>query len=140
MKRLVVFALALFCAASAPLFAQGVQTGTIRGIVKDQQGLAVPGATITATSPALQGARTAVSDTEGNYSLTALPPGAYTLTFTLSGFGDVTRTVTLPLGLTIEQNVTIQPAGVVRIGAGHRRGADADRDLDRRRQPQTRRD
>ena len=40
------------------------------GVVKDQQGLAVPGATITATSPALQGARTTVTDAEGNYSLT----------------------------------------------------------------------
>ena len=76
MKRIIVFALALFCAAAAPALAQGVQTGIIRGVVKDQQGLAVPGATITATSPALQGARTTVSDAEGNYSLTALPPGA----------------------------------------------------------------
>ena len=66
MTRIIVFALALLCTTSAPLFAQGVQTGTIRGIVKDQQGLAVPGATITATSPALQGARTAVSDADGN--------------------------------------------------------------------------
>src|ERR1700704_6047805 len=113
MKSIASLALAaLLCTASVPLFAQGVQTGTIRGIVKDQQGLAVPGATITATSPALQGARTAVTDSEGNYSLTALPPGAYSLTYTLSGFGDVTRTAALPLGLTVEQNVTIQPAGV----------------------------
>ena len=112
MKRIIVFALALCCAAAAPALAQGVQTGIIRGVVKDQQGLAVPGATITATSPALQGARTTVSDVEGNYSLTALPPGVYTLSYTLSGFGEVKRSVTLPLGLTIEQNVTIQPAGV----------------------------
>ena len=112
MKPIIVFVLALCCAASAPAFAQGVQTGTIRGVVKDQQGLAVPGATITATSPALQGARTAVSDTTGLYSLTALPPGEYTLTFTLSGFGDVKQTATLPLGLTIEQTATIRPAGV----------------------------
>ena len=112
MKRIIVFTLALFSAVSAPVFAQGVQTGTIRGMVKDQQGLAVPGVTVTATSPALQGARTAVTDAEGNYTLTALPPGAYTVTFELSGFGDVKRTVTLPLGLTVEQNVTMRPAGV----------------------------
>jgi hypothetical protein len=93
-------------------FAQGVQTGTIRGVIKDQQNLEVPGVTITATSPALQGARTTVSDAQGQYTLNALPPGTYTLKFTLSGFGDVTRTVTLPLGITIEQNATIRPAGV----------------------------
>jgi len=92
--------------------AQGVQTGTIRGIVKDQQGLAVPGATVTATSPALQGSRTAVTDAQGQYTINALPPGAYTLKFTLSGFGDVTQTATLPLGITIEQNATFKPAGL----------------------------
>jgi hypothetical protein len=113
MKSVLSFALFLLLGAiAAPLFAQGVQTGTIRGVVKDQQGLAVPGTTITATSPALQGARTTVTDTQGNYSITALPPGTYALKFTLSGFGEVTRSVTLPLGLTIEQNATIQPAGV----------------------------
>src|SRR5580765_349642 len=112
MKRIIVFVLALFCAVSTPAFSQGVQTGIIRGVVKDQQGLAVPGATITATSPALQGARTTISNAEGLYSLTALPPGEYLLTFTLSGFGDVKQAATLPLGLTIEQNVTIHPAGV----------------------------
>jgi len=68
MKRIIVFVLALFCAVSTPALAQGVQTGIIRGVVKDQQGLAVPGATVTATSPALQGARTTVSDTAGLYS------------------------------------------------------------------------
>lgn len=49
-------------------FAQGVQTGTIRGTVKDRQGLAVPGATITVTSPALQGQRTVVSGMDGVFS------------------------------------------------------------------------
>src|SRR5262245_61188161 len=113
MKSILPVALILlFGVIAAPVFAQGVQTGTIRGVVKDQQGLAVPGTTVTATSPALQGARTAVTDTEGNYSITALPPGAYTVKFTLSGFGDVTRPVTLPLGLTIEQNATMQPGAV----------------------------
>ena len=38
----------------------------------------------------------------------------------MSGFGDVTRSATLPLGLTIEQNATIQPGRRERSGAGHR--------------------
>ena len=58
--------LTLVLSLSANGFAQGVQTGTIRGTVKDQQGLALPGVTITATSPALQGARTEVTDSNGN--------------------------------------------------------------------------
>ena len=112
-KRTFTFLVMLIAVAmAASSFAQGVQTGTIRGTVKDAQGLAVPGATITATSPALQGERSTVSDATGQFTINALPPGTYTLKFTLSGFNDVTRTLALPLGLIIEQNATIQPAGV----------------------------
>ena len=48
--------------------AQGVQTGSIRGTVTDQQNLAVPGVTVTIQSPALQGVRTTVSAGDGSYS------------------------------------------------------------------------
>ena len=140
MKRLVVFVLAFCCAASAPLFAQGVQTGTIRGIVKDQQGLAVPGVTITATSPALQGARTTVTDAEGNYSITALPPGALHAHLHAERIRrrQADRDAAARPHHRAERD---HSAGRrQRIGAGHRRAADADRDVDRRRQHQTRRD
>jgi len=74
MTRLLgIFTLALSFSAAG--FAQGVQTGTIRGTVKDQQGLPLPGATITATSPALQGERTEVSDAAGTFLFRAVPPG-----------------------------------------------------------------
>jgi hypothetical protein len=58
---LILFTTAwLIFGSAGSLFAQGVQTGTIRGMVKDQQDLAVPGVTVTATSPALQGPRSTV--------------------------------------------------------------------------------
>src|ERR1700722_3190378 len=85
--RVLIFLCTVLFAANG--FAQGVQTGTIRGVIKDQQNLEVPGVTITATSPSLQGARTTVSDAQGIYTFNALPPGSYTLKFTLSGFNDV---------------------------------------------------
>ena len=115
MKRtfvLTLVAMAIAITSAASLFAQGVQSGTIRGTIKDQQGLAVPGVTVTATSPALQGSRVAISDTQGLYTVNALPPGTYTLKFTLSGFGEATQTITLPLGLVIEQNTVLKAAGV----------------------------
>ena len=111
-RGFVLLAMLFAMGIAASTFAQGVQTGTIRGTVKDQQGLAVPGTTITATSPALQGSRSVVSDGQGQFTINALPPGTYTVKFTLSGFNEVTRTLTLPLGIVIEQNATIQPAGV----------------------------
>jgi hypothetical protein len=102
----------LMSGLSAPLFAQGVQTGTLRGTITDQQGAAVPGATITISSPVLQGIRSSVSDSAGNYSFVQLPPGDYTVKVELSSFAPIERTARVPLGGTIEQNVTLTLATV----------------------------
>jgi hypothetical protein len=91
-----LFVLMLLC--SAPAFAQGEQTGTIRGTVKDQQGLALPGATVTATSPALQGERTVVSGPDGTFLLRVVPPGTYTLKIEMSGMVPSQKTADVPLG------------------------------------------
>jgi hypothetical protein len=88
----IAMTLALLVGATA--FAQ-TTTGTISGRVSDTQGLGVPGATVTATAPTLQGTREAVSSENGDYILPLLPSGVYTITFQLSGFGTQTRTVTL---------------------------------------------
>jgi outer membrane receptor protein involved in Fe transport len=92
--------------------AQGVQTGTIRGVVVDQQNLAVPGVTVTATSPALQGSRTTVTDVDGTFTVPALPPGVYEVRYELSGFATVTQTSTVALGLSVDQNITMRTAAV----------------------------
>ena len=55
----------------------------------------MPGVTVTASAPTLQGTRETVTSDNGDYILPLLPPGVYTITFQLSGFGTVSRTVTL---------------------------------------------
>lgn len=106
MTRLIgIFALLLACSATS--FAQGVQTGTIRGTVKDQQGLALPGATITATSPALQGERTVVTDTDGTFLFRAVPPGSYSLKVEMSGMSPAQKTADVPLGGVAQLDVTL---------------------------------
>jgi hypothetical protein len=106
MKHLLrMFALLLVCSATS--VAQGVQTGTIRGTVKDQQGLALPGATITATSPALQGERTVVTDADGAYLFRAIPPGSYNLKVEMSGMATVQKTADVPLGGIAQLDVTM---------------------------------
>src|ERR1051325_4297017 len=92
-------------------FAQGSQTGTLRGVVTDDQGLTAPGATVTVTSPALQGSRVAVTGQDGTYVIRALPPGLYTATFERDGFATIRRPVAVTVGLDVERNVTLQPAG-----------------------------
>jgi outer membrane receptor for ferrienterochelin and colicin len=91
--------------------AQGVQTGTIRGVVKDQQGLSLPGVTVTVSSPALQGVRTAVTERDGTYTLPTLPPGDYTVIYELAAFESVRQMVTLPLGLVVDEDITMGIGG-----------------------------
>src|SRR5690348_14907961 len=93
MRRLVPLVTligALFAADAT--FAQGVQTGTIRGTVKDQQGLVMPGVTVTVTSAALQGQRTVVTGTDGNFTVQFLPAGTYEARYELQGFSPVVQT------------------------------------------------
>ena len=67
-------ALLLLVLAAASASAQSF-TGTVTGVVTDEQGGALPGATVTLTGKA--GARTAVTDAKGEYRFTAVDPGSY---------------------------------------------------------------
>jgi hypothetical protein len=102
----------LLCALAASAFAQGVQTGVLRGVVHDEQGLAMPGVTVTVTSPSVQGRRSTVTDTRGGFTLANLPAGDYEVVFELSTFSTVKRTTSVLVGLVVEQHVTLKPAGL----------------------------
>ncbi|HEY3057112.1 MAG TPA: carboxypeptidase regulatory-like domain-containing protein [Thermoanaerobaculia bacterium] len=67
-----------------------VTTGSLTGTVTST-GNPLPGVTITVSSPNLQGTRTTVTDANGNYNLSALPPGEYTVRFELAGLQTVTQ-------------------------------------------------
>src|SRR5438093_1198080 len=60
--------------------------GSLTGIVSDQSGAAVPGATVSATNQATNVPYTAVSNETGNYTLTSLPVGTYVVKAELAGF------------------------------------------------------
>jgi hypothetical protein len=71
----------------------GAQTGAgeITGLVKDQAGAAVPGATITVTDTRTNLQRVVVSTGDGVYTAASLAPGAYRLDVELSGFKSLRR-------------------------------------------------
>ncbi|MBI4520274.1 MAG: carboxypeptidase regulatory-like domain-containing protein, partial [Gemmatimonadetes bacterium] len=70
------------------VFAQG----SITGVVRDSSGAVLPGVTVEAESPAIiERVRTAVTDGTGQYRITELRPGAYSVTFTLAGFNTFKR-------------------------------------------------
>ncbi len=80
--------LALVFLASVPASAQ---RGAIVGRVLDTDGVALPGVTVEAVGPAQVEPRLEVTDREGRYRVDGLPPGRYTVFFTLPGFGSVAR-------------------------------------------------
>src|SRR5215210_9335644 len=92
MKRvLTILGVLALLAPALPAFAQGVQTGTITGSVQSADGLTLPGVTVTASSPAMQGPRSATTDVNGVYFIKGLPPGTYSVSFEISSFKPATR-------------------------------------------------
>jgi Carboxypeptidase regulatory-like domain/TonB dependent receptor-like, beta-barrel/TonB-dependent Receptor Plug Domain len=79
-------------------------TGGVVGRVTDAQGGALPGVTVEARSPALQGTRTATTDGTGLYHLTLLPPGSYTIAITLEGFSPESRPA---VGVDLDKETTV---------------------------------
>ncbi len=95
--------------------------GTINGTVKDVSGAVIPGATVTITEEGVNGvSRVVQTDPRGNYTVTNLPAGNYTIAVGASGFRTYkaqnvtlfvaqTRTVDAQLHLgQVSQTVTVQ--------------------------------
>jgi outer membrane receptor protein involved in Fe transport len=80
--------------------------GAIRGAVTDGK-TQVVGAIVIATSPALQGEQTALTDTRGSYFLSTLPPGVYQLTIYYLDRTYTRANVVVQLGKEVVVNVAI---------------------------------
>lgn len=78
----LALAIPLLLLGARTAVAQTATTGAIRGVVTDDSagGANVAGATVVATSPALQGTRSALTDESGSFTLDGLPPGTYSVT------------------------------------------------------------
>ncbi len=118
-QRLKLVALLVFLTAG-PVDAQITSEGTVRGVVRDAGGGVLPGVTITAVSPTLPGTHISVSESDGQYRLLNLPPGAFDVVAELAGFAKHTRqgvevraglNLTLDIVLTlgsVEENVIVR--------------------------------
>lgn len=89
----LALAAALFVGlAPLAVAAQGVGSSSIHGKVTDETGGALPGVTVTASSPSLQVRQLVeVTDHAGQYRFVDLPPGVYRVTFELVGFRTAVR-------------------------------------------------
>lgn len=114
--RSTVLTVALLSAA--PAWAQGaaVLTGTV---VDSATKKPVADAVVTATSPALQGEQTVVTDKSGGYRIPQLPPGPYTLRVEADGYKPYSRGgITLRFDSTTRVNVELLPQSINATGTG----------------------
>src|SRR5262249_35579651 len=89
-----------------------IPTGTITGRVSDAGALPTPGVSVALESPNLQGTRTTVTAQNGDYIFRLLPPGQYTITFTLAGFATAKQTRDVAAAQTLTLDVSLKPATV----------------------------
>ncbi|MGH9880738.1 MAG: carboxypeptidase-like regulatory domain-containing protein, partial [Pyrinomonadaceae bacterium] len=70
-----------------PIYSQAIQTGGVTGVVTDQSGSLVKGATVYIISPTTgKSARTITTEEDGRYTANLLPPGEYKLEITATNF------------------------------------------------------
>jgi hypothetical protein len=108
----LVCGIALVVLAVVPRAAVG-QTGAVASIIGqviDESKAVLPGVTVTATSPALQVPQvTGVTNESGEYRLTPLPIGTYTVEYTLTGFQTVRQEgVRLTAGFTAKLDIVLK--------------------------------
>jgi hypothetical protein len=107
-RYLAVIAAVLLIGVPA-VFAQ--TTASLTGTVT-LGGNPLPGATVTISSPNLQGTRTAVTDANGNYNFGALPPGDYTAKVDMESMQSVTKQVRVGLAQTARADADMKLSAV----------------------------
>ena len=90
--------LVLLCAITTSAIAQ-VASAELSGTILDATGAVVANANVIATEVATGRLHETVSNTTGNYVLSVLPPGDYTISVTAPGFRKLVQT-----GLTLQVN------------------------------------
>ena len=106
-SRRFLLAIALSLATALALPAQPT-TGGIAGVVRDESGAVVPGATVTVTDPRTGGiARIVLTGSNGAFFVPNLSAGLYFLSAELKGFGRAAGNVRVSAGANMKADVTL---------------------------------
>jgi hypothetical protein len=111
--QILVLLLILTPGSAAAVLGQTVSstTGAINGKVTDTTGAVLPGVSVSISSQSMQGTRTDVTNPDGVYRFSAIPPGDYKVTYELGGFDTVVREgLRVGLGFTATVNVELRVA------------------------------
>lgn len=91
--KLSSLSVAILLLLAVPARADGPQTGTIDGHVRDAQGVGLPGVTVTLKGP--QNEQSAITAEDGGYRFGLLAAGRYTVVAALEGLGTDELAITL---------------------------------------------
>ncbi|HYO53867.1 carboxypeptidase regulatory-like domain-containing protein [Archangium sp.] len=107
-KKWLSLALALSLTGSGVALAAGEQNGRITGkLLEAGTQAALPGVTVTLTSPALiGGAKVIATAQDGYFEATSLPPGEYTVEFSMEGVKPIKRKLVVRQGETSPLNIS----------------------------------
>lgn len=108
-RRVFLFLL-IVAGVSTSAWAQNV--GTVSGTVKDSQGLAVPGVTVTLANRVSRTSQETVSDTDGRYNLSNVPFGIYVLSASLTGFTPVQQVLDIHSTVAIAADLSLKVGGL----------------------------
>ena len=111
-KRLLRMAQAGFVFCLMTMMAAAQSTGSLQGTITDSSGAVLPNANLTIRDVDTGATRTVKSDSQGNYSVPALPPGHYEIEAAAAGFASAKTTgVVVNVGTTITSNVQLSVSG-----------------------------
>jgi hypothetical protein len=96
--------------ALAPAALAQVARGNIYGVVADQSGALLPGATVTLSGAF--GTQSTVTDTQGEFRFLRVDQGTHKLTVSLPGFATLARDVLVTTGANVELSFAMKVAGV----------------------------
>ncbi|HYP52845.1 MAG TPA: TonB-dependent receptor, partial [Pyrinomonadaceae bacterium] len=98
----------------SPVLAQ-TEAARVTGIVTDQGGAALPGATLTVTDLETNRVLNVNADEDGEYSIPSLTPGRYRIEVTQQGFKKTQQDVTLEIAQVAAINFQLEPGGVSEV-------------------------
>jgi Carboxypeptidase regulatory-like domain len=102
----------VFLVVSLPLAAQ-VVTVSVQGRIYDSTGAAISGADVSAVNAATGFSRSVAAGATGDYQITLLPPGDYTVTAEKAGFQKSAKKIHLDIGATGNLEFTLSPGQVI---------------------------
>jgi Carboxypeptidase regulatory-like domain len=112
--------LAVVLMAASPLLADASSV-TLTGVVKEQAGGPLPGATVTVTNQGQGTSSTGITDARGEYRVPLLRPDTYTVKVTMAGFQEESRAdITLAVGSTARVDFSMRLIEQLDLASGRR--------------------